>query len=729
MGPAPVSGSPREAIFISYRRDDARGASGRVWDWLRIGFGRERVFRDVASIGAGKWRRKIEQALAASRACVVVIGRRWADATNLPRLQDPSDMVRYEVETALARGEKEGLTVVPLLVEEVRLSEIPAQDLPDSLRPLLREWNVLALSESGWDDDTRRLINAIAEATGLEVRSDLADWLGLMAGAQRGLAAEDAPGARQPAGMLGEQLALDDLVRKVAEAPPAERPGLRQAFEALAAGDTLLAEEAFEREVDTSERLIAAEQRRQAEAARNVASLALLRGDLSKAMGFLSKALALDPQLPEANLLLGQARLSRGDLDGAEQAFRRELAVATQAGDGLVEASAHLGLGDCDQARGLGHQALLHLQRAHQLADARLGGKGENPQGRQVLAVALVKLGDSLLALGQRSDALANYGQALRLREAMAAQSAHDPRAQRDWASSLERVAEVHLDRRDAAAALPLCRRSLAIREELVRRDPSRLPWRSDLAIGHIQLGRALQAGGDRSAALESFRQGRSLLETLVVIDGAHSHWQRELACTHNRIGEVLLELDQPRNALTAFRGGLALSEALAGREPGNATWQADLAIGLDRLAELTARQGDPAAALPLYTRALEIRQALVERSPEGSPWRRDLFVSQLTVAETLAALGERTSAVASARRALASAEALLRRDPQDPQVRFDRAEAACKLAAMLAKGPEADRQESYQLLNSSSRTIAELQGEGWPVPQESWLPKPVEER
>jgi len=34
----------RECIFISYRRDDARGASGRVWDWLRIGFGRERVF-------------------------------------------------------------------------------------------------------------------------------------------------------------------------------------------------------------------------------------------------------------------------------------------------------------------------------------------------------------------------------------------------------------------------------------------------------------------------------------------------------------------------------------------------------------------------------------------------------------------------------------------------------------------------------------------------------------
>ena len=78
----------RSCIFISYRRDAARGASGRVWDWLRIRFCRERIFRDLASIGAGKWRKKIEQAPATSKACVAVIGRRWADGTNLPRLQD-----------------------------------------------------------------------------------------------------------------------------------------------------------------------------------------------------------------------------------------------------------------------------------------------------------------------------------------------------------------------------------------------------------------------------------------------------------------------------------------------------------------------------------------------------------------------------------------------------------------------------------------------------------------
>ena len=64
----------RDHIFISYRRDDARGASGRLYDWLRIAFGREHVFRDVQSIGVGKWRDKIDDALACCAVCVAVIG-------------------------------------------------------------------------------------------------------------------------------------------------------------------------------------------------------------------------------------------------------------------------------------------------------------------------------------------------------------------------------------------------------------------------------------------------------------------------------------------------------------------------------------------------------------------------------------------------------------------------------------------------------------------------------
>jgi len=215
-----------------------------------------------------------------------VIGRRWVDDTHLPRLNDPTEMVRYELETALAGGERQELTVVPLLVEEVQLQEIATAELPASPQPLLGEWNVLELSESGWDDDTRRLIEAIAAATGLQVLPDLEEWLSLMAGAQRGLAAKAQGQGPSIGGKAGEQQAVEDLLRKVAEAPSSERPGLKAAFEALAAGDSLLAEETFEREVESSERiiaavsqLVAAEQSKKAEAARNVASLAVVMQD------------------------------------------------------------------------------------------------------------------------------------------------------------------------------------------------------------------------------------------------------------------------------------------------------------------------------------------------------------------------------------------------------------------------------------------------------------------
>src|SRR5271165_7105993 len=139
----------RDHIFISYRRDDARGASGRLYDWLRIGFGRQHVFRDVASIGVGKWRDKIDAALAQSAVCVAVIGPRWANADNLPRLRDESDMVRHELVMALASTE---LTLAPTLVEG---AEVPkAAELPSVLRPLFTIWNARWVTEEGWEDDT-----------------------------------------------------------------------------------------------------------------------------------------------------------------------------------------------------------------------------------------------------------------------------------------------------------------------------------------------------------------------------------------------------------------------------------------------------------------------------------------------------------------------------------------------------------------------------------------------
>ena len=85
----------------------------------------QQVFRDVQSIGVGKWRDEIDDALARSTVCVAVVGPRWANADNLLRLHDEGDMVRHELAGALA---SEVLTLVPTLVEG---ADVPtAAELP-----------------------------------------------------------------------------------------------------------------------------------------------------------------------------------------------------------------------------------------------------------------------------------------------------------------------------------------------------------------------------------------------------------------------------------------------------------------------------------------------------------------------------------------------------------------------------------------------------------------------
>lgn len=121
-------------IFISYRRDDSRETVGRLHDALSRGFDPARLFLDVAAQVPGEdYRRVIGRALDAADVVLVIIGPRWlgiTDAQGRRRLDDPEDMVRIEVESALQRGKH----VIPVLVQGAAM---PADEaLPAALAPL-----------------------------------------------------------------------------------------------------------------------------------------------------------------------------------------------------------------------------------------------------------------------------------------------------------------------------------------------------------------------------------------------------------------------------------------------------------------------------------------------------------------------------------------------------------------------------------------------------------------
>jgi hypothetical protein len=145
-------------IFISYRRTDSPGETGRLFDELASAFGADRVYLDVASIEPGRdFRRVIDEALSKCAALLAVIGPNWLNVTSesgARRLDEPTDLVRVETASALKRG----IPVVPVLV---RGAQMPAaSQLPAELKDLAFR-NCVELTHVRWKSDVQLLVNAL----------------------------------------------------------------------------------------------------------------------------------------------------------------------------------------------------------------------------------------------------------------------------------------------------------------------------------------------------------------------------------------------------------------------------------------------------------------------------------------------------------------------------------------------------------------------------------------
>jgi hypothetical protein len=152
-------------IFISYRREDSSGYAGRLNDALSQHFGRDRVFMDVDSIGIGvDFVEVVENAVGSCKILIALIGKDWLDVTDKKgrrRLDNPQDLVRVEIETALKRGIK----VIPATVQDALM---PSEDvLPESLVKLSRR-NAIELSDSRWKYDVERLLETLEKELGTE---------------------------------------------------------------------------------------------------------------------------------------------------------------------------------------------------------------------------------------------------------------------------------------------------------------------------------------------------------------------------------------------------------------------------------------------------------------------------------------------------------------------------------------------------------------------------------
>ena len=70
-------------IFISYRRSDSQGESGRLFDDLIRHFGKNAVFMDVVGIDAGRdFRQAIDDSVQNCSVLLAMLGPLWLEAGN-----------------------------------------------------------------------------------------------------------------------------------------------------------------------------------------------------------------------------------------------------------------------------------------------------------------------------------------------------------------------------------------------------------------------------------------------------------------------------------------------------------------------------------------------------------------------------------------------------------------------------------------------------------------------
>jgi len=157
---APAAATQRTfRIVISYRRVDTGGDARSLAEALERRFGRDNVFLDIEGIEPGEpFDQAIDRAVASSDVLLALIGQHWLTLTDdegRRRIDDPKDVVRLEVGSALVQG----LRVIPVLLEDAKMPS--EEELPSELAPFSKR-NAIDLRATSWKPDVERFVEELA---------------------------------------------------------------------------------------------------------------------------------------------------------------------------------------------------------------------------------------------------------------------------------------------------------------------------------------------------------------------------------------------------------------------------------------------------------------------------------------------------------------------------------------------------------------------------------------
>lgn len=326
---------------------------------------------------------------------------------------------------------------------------------------------------------------------------------------------------------------------------------------------------------------------------------------------------------------IGEVRIRRGDLEGAQEPLAQSLALARRLAardPGNPERLFGLGqsefwMGYALWERGDLTGASPHLQSYLEISQRLVAIDGRNEGWRRELAYANSNLGSLLQERGDLEGALSRFATTLRIDGELVAaaprQKVDDERFELAATHNTMGVVLEQLGR--LGEAQEQYEADLALRRELATRAPDNYRWQAFLATSHQYLGNLLAARGQAATARSHLETTRDLFVALSARDRENREWAYQAAWSQVWLGRVLHEAGATQRAREAWRDAEAIAGDLVAFDSKRAEWRrlravAHLHVGLGMASS------DPEAARRAAQAAIDLLAPLLSEQ-RGRRW------------------------------------------------------------------------------------------------------------
>jgi tetratricopeptide (TPR) repeat protein len=258
--------------------------------------------------------------------------------------------------------------------------------------------------------------------------------------------------------------------------------------------------------------------------------------------------------------------------------------------------------------------------------------KGENSNGPEEAAFALIQVGDLLFASGQAELAQKRYAQALDLRRTIAS-SLKDSQSRQRLSIALDRIgkiADFQLKFDDALAAY---REALDITRSVFYDTPQNMQLIEGVSTAYAKVAGVLARMGRYAEAVDYNRPSLELRKRLVALDATNWYWRTLLAESNNRLAIALARSGKLDVAIPLFRESIEDYRAIVAHDPRNVLSRHGLAIALNQFSYLIAAS-DRGAALGAFHESVPIFRELSAGDSAPPSALIDLAVTLISVAE-----------------------------------------------------------------------------------------------